>query len=684
MLTRASITDFLNTYQGMDGNQSRNHLRKFIADNFVMLVDHDYSYSDEIIRYSQLSLRKWIDKVDYCVLLSLIQAALHDWHQRDTTGNAKHDYRTDWFNAVVTALNDTNTCHPKRRGLGKSWGFPRTISKDGKSICQDIRNLAGTGDQNNAVFNHGQQPNQNSNQTGDSMSVPNPSEMMYANTCVAIHNQTLVMDGFANSHDPVTYPDESQVRDIMATMNVATTRGDDYAGAVSATVQLMSIGGVQDWQNIDQLLAMASNSDNFDTVAIKQSMEKLTASDNEPTAEPSDEPTQAKASWSIDPTLKPAIDALLKQNNNLSFDQMVDQFNEQVSKVMELSNQVTRLSNASSNVPAMPTGGVDDDLTFEVVMADAGKVFGRKVKALAFEIPTLVWRNASGDEVRHPLCPDTDDNYEFRPDHLIKFLSAHLFGQNLWLHGHTGTGKTTLAEQVAARVGFPVHRLNLDSNIERSDMVGSKELVVENGVPVTSYAEGILPRAMQQPSFLILDEMDAGQADVLFTIQRALEKKGLVLTEDGGRVVQSHPLFRFIATANSRGQGDEYGWYQGVRPMNVATLDRFGVFIEVDYLDKTTEQKLLCNKYPTLSKPEATEMCQFSTEIRQAFKTGELSTTISPRGMDSLVMYYLHMSKLMPDRKTALKKSLEVVITDRAPADSTRTVIEMADRVFSY
>lgn len=681
MLTRASITDFLNTYQGMDGNQSRNHLRKFIADNFVMLVDHDYSYSDEIINHSQLSLRKWIDKVDYCVLLSLIEAALQDWHQRDRTGTAKQSYRIDWLDAVRTALKDPTTCHPKRRGVGKSWGYPRTMVKDAPRICQSIRNLAGTGDQTNAVFNHGQQPNQNSNQAGDNMSVPNPSEMMYANTCVAIHNQMLVIDGFATTHDQVTFPDESQVRDMMSTMNIMTTRGDDYASAVSATVQLMSIGGVQDWQNIDQLLADATNPDNFDTVAIKQATDKFTARD----AESTPEPTPSKpSSWSIDPTLKPAIDALLKQNSNLSFDQMVDQFNEQVSKVMELTNQVTRLSKSASNVPAMPTGGMDDDLTFEVVMVEAGKVFGRNVKALKFDIPTLVWRNANGDEVRHPLCPDVDDNYEFRPDHLIKFLSAHLFGQNLWLHGHTGTGKTTLAEQVAARIGFPVHRLNLDSNIERSDMVGSKELIVENGVPVTSYAEGILPRAMQQPSFLILDEMDAGQADVLFTIQRALEKKGLVLTEDGGRVVQSHPLFRFIATANSRGQGDEYGWYQGVRPMNVATLDRFGVFIEVDYLDKTTEQKLLCNKYPTLSKPEATEMCQFSTEIRQAFKTGELSTTISPRGMDSLVMYYLHMSKLMPDRKTALKKSLEVVITDRAPADSTRTVIEMADRVFSY
>lgn len=677
MLTKAKIESFIVSYNVQDGNTSRNMLRKFVADKWDSLVENTNARRSLTVA-SGTKLRKWIDSVDRCVLLSLIQAALTDYKKSKDSGQFVHDRRDEWFDLCLEALQDENKCHFKRRGSGKSYGFNRMLQDDPTIIINNIHNGL-TCFTDNEPLTFKDKTNPTPTNTGEKA----VSEVLYANTCIAILNQELVDQGLAQLTDAPQFPDNDAVKSIMTQMN-ATSMAVQYASrhdpdrfidAVSASVQLMSLGN--DWQTIDHLLSEATNPDNFDTVAIKQMVTTNTEPDQKQTqAEP-------KPSWSIDPTLKPAIDALLKQNSNLTFDQMVDQFNEQVSKVMDLTNQVNRLSKSASNVPAMPTAGVDDDLTYEVVMQNAGKVFGRKVKALDFDIPTLVWRNANGDEVRHPLCPDVDDNYEFRPDHLIKFLSGHLFGQNLWLHGHTGTGKTTLAEQVAARIGFPVHRLNLDSNIERSDMVGSKELTVENGVPVTTYVEGILPRAMQQPSFLILDEMDAGQADVLFTIQRALEKKGLVLTEDGGRVVQSHALFRFIATANSRGQGDEYGWYQGVRPMNVATLDRFGVFIEVDYLDKTTEQKLLTNKYPTLKKSDAEEMSQFAVEVRQAFKTGELSTTISPRGMDSLVMYFLHMSDLMPDRKTALKKALEVVITDRAPADSTRTVIEMADRVFS-
>ena len=670
MLTKAKILDFTVQYRRLDGNASRNLLRKFVADNWDSLVEN-VNASRSLTVVTGTKLRKWIDSVDRCVLLSLIQAALIDYAESKASGQFVRCKRDEWLNLCIDALKDENKCHSKRRGTGRSYGFNIMLSNNQVMILADILNLIPKfNDFEPLTFKDKTNPTPT---TGEKA----VSEVLYANTCIAILNQDLVEQGLVQLTDAPQFPDPDAVKSIMSQMSApkATSDPDRFIEAVSASVQLMSLGS--DWQTIDHLLSDATNPDNFDTVAIKQMMTTNTEPDQEQPQE------QAKPSWSIDPTLKPAIDALLKQNNNLTFDQMVDQFNEQVSKVMDLTNQVNRLSKSASNVPAMPTAGVDDDLTYEVVMQNAGKVFGRKVKALGFDIPTLLWRNANGDEVRHPLCPDVDDNYEFRPDHLIKFLSGHLFGQNLWLHGHTGTGKTTLAEQVAARIGFPVHRLNLDSNIERSDMVGSKELTVENGVPVTTYVEGILPRAMQQPSFLILDEMDAGQADVLFTIQRALEKKGLVLTEDGGRVVQSHALFRFIATANSRGQGDEYGWYQGVRPMNVATLDRFGVFIEVDYLDKATEQKLLTNKYPTLNKADAEEMSQFAVEVRQAFKTGELSTTISPRGMDSLVMYFLHMSDLMPDRKTALKKALEVVITDRAPADSTRTVIEMADRVFS-
>src|SRR5690606_15658140 len=151
-------------------------------------------------------------------------------------------------------------------------------------------------------------------------------------------------------------------------------------------------------------------------------------------------------------------------------------------------------------------------------------------------------------------------------------------------------------------------------------------------VTVTKFTEGTLPRAMQRPGFLLVDEIDAGRPDILFVLQRALEGNGLMLTEDNGRIIKPHPLFRFAATANTRGQGDESGVYSGVRAMNGAMLDRFPVFIEFDYIEADREAHLLTNKNPTLHKDIAGMMTQFAKEVRIAFKNGELFQPVTPRG----------------------------------------------------
>jgi cobaltochelatase CobS len=311
---------------------------------------------------------------------------------------------------------------------------------------------------------------------------------------------------------------------------------------------------------------------------------------------------------------------------------------------------------------------------------------GRKHKPLDFDIPTLVWTDDKGNEVRHPECPDVDDTYQFRLKHLVKFLSTIMFGNNIWLHGHTGTGKTTFAEQVAARLQFIVMRLNMDANMDSSDVKGSKDLDVKDGAPITVFTEGILPQAMVRPCWFVLDECDAGRADVLFVIQRALESKGLIITEDGGRLVKPHEHFRFIATANSRGQGDEHGWYQGVRPMNLAFLDRFGAFIEIGYLDKDDEVRMLQTAYPALADTEAKEMCQFSQEIRKAFMGGEISTTLSPRGLHAMAQYYLHFKSVLGDtqsgRRAATKDAVETVVIDKAPSDCSQTIQQLASTSF--
>ena len=394
----------------------------------------------------------------------------------------------------------------------------------------------------------------------------------------------------------------------------------------------------------------------------------------------------------IDPTFKDAVDTLLGKATGGVFEdieQLMKTHADIQNETKHLTDEVERLKSASVPVAIVPTNGsaVTDagKLTYQVVHTKAADIFlapdGSKSRLLDFEIPTLVWEDADGNIVEHPECPAIDTNYQFREKYLVKFLTALKFRQNIWLHGSTGTGKTTMAEQVAARIGFPVPRLNLDSNIERPDIVGGVEIVVEDGAPVTKFKEGILTRAMQQPCIFVLDETDAGRPDVLFVIQRALEGKGLTVTEDGGRVVQQNPLFSFVATANSRGQGDEKGWYAGVRPLNLAFLNRFGAFIEIDYLDREDEGRLLHQVYAGLDKSEVDNMTAFTEKVRAAFNNGEVSQTISPRNLHAMAMYYLHYKPMMGNAE-AMREAVNTTVIDSAPADNAERLRQIYERCF--
>jgi hypothetical protein len=76
------------------------------------------------------------------------------------------------------------------------------------------------------------------------------------------------------------------------------------------------------------------------------------------------------------------------------------------------------------------------------------------------------------------------------------------------------------------------------------------------------------------------------------------------------------------------------------------------------------------------------EITQFAQEVRVAFKSGEISQTISPRGLHAMAQYFLHFRTLMAP-PAAMKEAVEVVVIDAAPADCEQRIRELADRVFS-
>ena len=393
----------------------------------------------------------------------------------------------------------------------------------------------------------------------------------------------------------------------------------------------------------------------------------------------------------LDPSLKKAVDALLNQasqgaiTNADYYTDHIKSLNDQVIDALVALDDAKSALMSQANEP-QPITVDGSTLTYKVVMRKAMDLFkdakGRTSAKLDFDVETLVWYDANGNEVRHPASPEIDPHYKFRMHHIIKYLTAKKFRQHTWSHGHTGTGKTTFIEQVEARLGFPVERLNLDSNMERADVVGNVDIVVKDGAPSSVFTEGLLPVAMQQPMTFILDELDAGRPDMLFVLQRALENKGLTLTEDAGRLVKPHPLFSFAATANSRGQGDEHGWYSGVRPMNLAFLNRFGAFIEVNYMDEDDELQFIKDAYPKLNVVMAEQFARFAQLIRGAFMNGEISQTLSPRNLHAMAQYYMHFNTFMPHSE-AVDEVIETCVSDAAPADNQQHIKELANRVFA-
>ena len=122
--------------------------------------------------------------------------------------------------------------------------------------------------------------------------------------------------------------------------------------------------------------------------------------------------------------------------------------------------------------------------------------------------------------------PPIDSAYRFDPSTTMAILSAFADNRRLIVQGRHGTGKSTHIEQVAARLNWPLVRVNLDSHISRIDLIGKDAIVLRDGLQVTEYREGILPWAYQRPVALTFDEYDAGRPDVMFVIQRVLEAEG--------------------------------------------------------------------------------------------------------------------------------------------------------------
>ncbi len=230
--------------------------------------------------------------------------------------------------------------------------------------------------------------------------------------------------------------------------------------------------------------------------------------------------------------------------------------------------------------------------------------------------------------------PEIDPDYHFDSNTTRAILAGFVHNRRVLVQGFHGTGKSTHIEQVAAHLNWPCIRVNLDSHISRTDLIGRDVITLKDGKQITHFQEGILPWALSRPVAIVFDEYDAGRPDVMFVIQRVLEAQGKLTLLDQNKVLSPHPYFRIFATSNTIGLGDSTGLYHGTQPINQGQMDRWNIVTNLGYLARDVEYKIINARVKNMSakqKENLGAMIAMANLTREGFMNGDLSTVMSPR-----------------------------------------------------
>lgn len=280
-------------------------------------------------------------------------------------------------------------------------------------------------------------------------------------------------------------------------------------------------------------------------------------------------------------------------------------------------------------------------------------------------------------ETNHPRIPQAD-NYVFRDDLLRDVLAWVLAGQGegLYLTGPTGSGKSSLITQIAARLRVPLHAVNAHSRLETPEMVGRH--VVRNGSMV--WVDGPLTVAMKEGHWFLLDEFDLLEPATAAGLNNVLEGRPLEIPETG-EVVVAHPNFRFVATANTNGAGDSTGLYQGTLQQNIAAMDRF-LITEVGYPTKEQEKGILAGVAARIPEQVREAMIKVANDIRTMFMGGESNVTLSTRTLCRWAKYAMFFQGLSTKGIDPLAYSFDRALGFRADEENRKALHEVLQRTF--
>lgn len=183
-------------------------------------------------------------------------------------------------------------------------------------------------------------------------------------------------------------------------------------------------------------------------------------------------------------------------------------------------------------------------------------------------------------EVRHgeKVTVDSSINHEMTEE-ILHYVSARV---PVLMVGPAGSGKTHIASKCATLLSLPHYSISVNEQSSKSDFLGYYDA---NGQVVKTNFR----KAYEQGGVFIIDEIDAGNPNILTVINSALSNE---LCPFPDAMIQRHEDFVCICTANTFGEGESFQ-YIGRNILDASTRDRFASVL-IDYSDNL-EKNLIPN-----------------------------------------------------------------------------------------
>jgi hypothetical protein len=221
--------------------------------------------------------------------------------------------------------------------------------------------------------------------------------------------------------------------------------------------------------------------------------------------------------------------------------------------------------------------------------------------------------------------------------------------------GPAGCGKSSLAQEFAARCGRPFFEFSCSNLRESRDWFGSKGIGDDNR---PKWFESLFVRALRtENAVILLDEVNRCDTRVANVLLPLLDHRASTYFEEMGQRISCARNLTWFGTAN---EGRKYG---GTSAIDAAFRDRLSTRIEVTYLPPEVEANLLVQR-TKISKSDAMRLVEVANTTRvlsESEGNDALDHAVSTRMLIESAHMFVHSPKP--------KKSLLVTIANHFPAN---------------